>query len=152
MSDGVEVVLHAFEHRFKVAELNRVALEHVLKGDEDRMLVFVKVAVVGGSELASDVHERHESALVFLFGQRRRGMLMHLVNDRMARFCGGQQFRRGVHVRFFVPIHDVVHPAAQGVHGVNGFSLLHLEGRKRRVEGGRGLSAHRFAIGVSVGQ
>ena len=69
-------------------------------------------------------------------GEGRLGAGMEVVHHRLpgfGRLAEGLRLEDG---GLLIAVDDVVHPTAQGIDGVDGPSLVGLEGAERRVEGG----------------
>ena len=62
----VQVVFHAFDHRFKIRQFDRVSREHVLQGHENWMIVFGDGLSACPFQLEADVNQGHHTSSVFL--------------------------------------------------------------------------------------
>ena len=128
MGHGVKVIFHSFKNGFKVVEFDWEAFEHVLQGNENGVIVGLDGACVGQGKFLSNVNEGHHTAGVFVLGKCWLCSQMDGINNGLSLGGRHDKFRRCFHVRFLVTVNDVVHPAAECIHRMNGFSLLNLEG------------------------
>ena len=65
--NGVKVVLHPFDHGFKIGQLNGIPGEHVLEGHEDWVVVFANVLLAGALKFEANVNEGHHPASVLFW-------------------------------------------------------------------------------------
>ena len=150
VADRIRVVFHAFNDGFKVSEFDGVAIEHVLQGDENGVVVVGEGLCFGLLEFQSNVDQRHHSTTVLFGGEGRFGASMEIVHNRLPGFCclaQGLGFKDG---GLLITVDDVVHPTAQGIDGVNRSALVGLERAEGGVEGGGSVPAHRFAKRVGL--